>query len=197
MPREKDLRVIRTRQMIKDAFVELMETVGFSNITVESLTKKANISRNTFYLHYTDKFALLDQFENEILNDLKTIVMNIPIAESFAVGEHATVLSSFFVKLYEYIHEHHKVFQLFMNKNAAPSFLYKLHETIKAVLTEKKMINKFKIPENYALAFIVGVQTSFINEWLNSGMKESPQEIVAIIVSIVKDIPTKILTSEA
>jgi len=45
--------------MIKDAFLELMGTIGFSKITVENITKKAFIGRNTFYLHYMDKFDIL------------------------------------------------------------------------------------------------------------------------------------------
>ena len=42
-----DLRISRTHKMIKAAFFELMETIGFDKITVQDLTKKAMVSRTT------------------------------------------------------------------------------------------------------------------------------------------------------
>jgi len=53
-------------------------------------------------------------------------------------------------------------------------------------------VEKLRIPEHYAVAFTMGVQTSIINEWLKTGMKESPKEIVTMITSVMKDIPKNI-----
>jgi hypothetical protein len=58
-------------------------------------------------------------------------------------------------------------------------------------LTAPKFINvdKLKIPEHYAIAFTIGAQTSIINEWLKTGMKETPQEIVSMITQVMQDVP--------
>ena len=68
MDKNIDLRISRTHKMIKEAFFELMDSIGFEKITVQGLTKKAMISRTTFYLHYQDKYDLLDKIENETQN---------------------------------------------------------------------------------------------------------------------------------
>ena len=55
-----DPRVKRTRKMILDAFLELLDDQNFSAITVKNITDKAEINRATFYAHFQDKFELLD-----------------------------------------------------------------------------------------------------------------------------------------
>ena len=50
-----------------------MEEKGFEAITVSDLTKKADINRGTFYLHYKDKYDLLEQSEEEIFVELDRI----------------------------------------------------------------------------------------------------------------------------
>lgn len=66
-----DPRVLRTRQIITEAFRALLQTKGFDTITIKDIAQKATINRSTFYAHYEDKFALLDEitsqeFENMI-----------------------------------------------------------------------------------------------------------------------------------
>lgn len=56
-----DLRILRTKRAIRDAFFKLVEEKGFDHITVKDITDEAMISRNTFYLHYSDKFDLLNK----------------------------------------------------------------------------------------------------------------------------------------
>jgi AcrR family transcriptional regulator len=55
-----DPRVKRTRQMIEQAFMELVKEKGFQSISVQNVTERAGINRATFYAHFPDKFALLD-----------------------------------------------------------------------------------------------------------------------------------------
>ena len=50
--RENDLRVIKTRESIEYAMMELLKKKWVSEITVTELSKLARISKGTFYLHY-------------------------------------------------------------------------------------------------------------------------------------------------
>lgn len=67
--KREDLRVIKTKQLIKDCFLELIEEKGYSKVTITDITTKAMINRNTFYLHYIDKEDLIDKI---ILDSYKT-----------------------------------------------------------------------------------------------------------------------------
>ena len=55
-----DPRVKRTRQLLEQAFLELLEEKGFQSVTVQSIAERATVNRATFYAHFDDKFALLD-----------------------------------------------------------------------------------------------------------------------------------------
>ncbi|PWH17199.1 MAG: hypothetical protein DDG60_02850 [Anaerolineae bacterium] len=56
-----DPRVKRTRKLIQQAFSELLTEKGFTNITVQDITERAEVNRATFYAHYPDKYALLEE----------------------------------------------------------------------------------------------------------------------------------------
>lgn len=58
--KKEDPRVTRTRNLILDAFKQLLNEKGFDALTVQDLTNKALINRATFYAHFPDKYALLD-----------------------------------------------------------------------------------------------------------------------------------------
>jgi AcrR family transcriptional regulator len=60
-PEKLDPRVKRTRSLIQRAFSELLAEKGFGAITVQDITERAGIHRATFYAHYPDKFALLEE----------------------------------------------------------------------------------------------------------------------------------------
>ncbi len=67
MPERKtDLRVLRTRRAIKDAFKEMVMETDSSHITVKDLAERAQIHRKTFYLHYTTIEALYEDILKEI-----------------------------------------------------------------------------------------------------------------------------------
>lgn len=58
-----DRRIIRTKEAIRDALITLIEEKGFDAVSVINITSRADINRGTFYLHYRDKYDLLEQIE--------------------------------------------------------------------------------------------------------------------------------------
>ncbi len=66
--RKTDRRTLYTRQVVKDALLELLEENPYDKINVTLLCKQAEITRATFYLHYTDLNAVLDEVIGEALD---------------------------------------------------------------------------------------------------------------------------------
>ena len=58
--RKLDKRIIRTRQQLMEAFVEVLEEKGYQQVSVRDITKRANVNRATFYDHYEDKADLFN-----------------------------------------------------------------------------------------------------------------------------------------
>jgi AcrR family transcriptional regulator len=50
-----DRRIVRTRDTLGDALLQLMEEQSFDSITVQQVLDRAGVSRSTFYAHYRDK----------------------------------------------------------------------------------------------------------------------------------------------
>ncbi|WP_439957457.1 TetR/AcrR family transcriptional regulator [Oceanobacillus oncorhynchi] len=68
MAEEKtDLRILRTRRLIMDAFIALSEKKEFNDIRITDITEAAMINRATFYYHYEDKYDLLEKVLSEVL----------------------------------------------------------------------------------------------------------------------------------
>jgi AcrR family transcriptional regulator len=53
--RKKDKRILRTRDTLGDALVDLMHEKPFEEITVQQVLDRAGVGRSTFYAHYRDK----------------------------------------------------------------------------------------------------------------------------------------------
>lgn len=65
--RKTDRRTLYTRQVIKDALLELLTENTYDRINVTMLCRQAEISRATFYLHYIDLNEVLDEVIREAL----------------------------------------------------------------------------------------------------------------------------------
>jgi AcrR family transcriptional regulator len=50
-----DRRIVRTRDTLGDALVELIQEKAFDEITVQDVLDRAGVGRSTFYAHYRDK----------------------------------------------------------------------------------------------------------------------------------------------
>ncbi len=55
-----DPRVVRTRSLLEQAFMDALNESGFQAVSVQDITNRAGVNRATFYAHFADKYALLD-----------------------------------------------------------------------------------------------------------------------------------------
>ncbi|MFT4006095.1 MAG: TetR/AcrR family transcriptional regulator [Lacrimispora sp.] len=66
---KQDLRVIKTKNNIKNAFIQLLRENDFNVVTIQNILDKALINRKTFYNHYKDKYDLAEQLIHEFFNE--------------------------------------------------------------------------------------------------------------------------------
>jgi AcrR family transcriptional regulator len=74
MTQKIDLRVLRTKKAISQAFLTLVNSKGYERITIQDISDEAFINRNTFYLHYIDKEDLMHKLTAEALEQLSTLL---------------------------------------------------------------------------------------------------------------------------
>lgn len=64
-PKGMDRRVQRTRQLLRQAFIEVSQEKGVTAVSVQDITERANVNRGTFYAHYPDKDALIEELTRD------------------------------------------------------------------------------------------------------------------------------------
>ena len=65
-----DRRVTKTRAAIKKAYLELIVEKGQSKISVSELSRRADIDRKTFYLHYSSTYDVLADYVGERFSEI-------------------------------------------------------------------------------------------------------------------------------
>lgn len=95
-PARLDRRVLRTRDRLGDAIIELLLEKPFEEVTVQEVLARAHVSRSTFYTHYRDKDDLLLSDIDDFLEWMATLLVRqggpsprlAPVAEFCAhIGE--------------------------------------------------------------------------------------------------------------
>ncbi|MCM3699628.1 TetR/AcrR family transcriptional regulator [Paenibacillus macerans] len=191
-----DLRIIRTKQSIRDALVELLDEKGFEGITVKDITTRAKINRSTFYTHYLDKFDLMTKCQEEIMYELSRIVK---LAFPSVIGEITTksqTLSAFIyaVPLFEYLNENRKFLKAALSSKGDLSFQTKLKDFIWKTLFENNsgmLLNEkdLLVPAHYLSSYISSAFIGVVQQWLNNDCKESPEVMARILSTITMNGP--------
>lgn len=60
-----DIRTVKTKKAIKEAFMQLRSQKALERISVKELCQTAQINKSTFYSHYDDIYDLSDEVEQE------------------------------------------------------------------------------------------------------------------------------------
>ena len=188
----QDRRTKRTVTMIKEALFGLMEEKSFSDISVIDITSRADINRGTFYLHYIDKYDMLEKIENEILMELQNSVGK--IVSDLYFSESSNEPNPCMVKLYKYFKNNSKSIKAILGPNGDPSFRKKLKKFMESNLIQ--IVSDFNteailVPEEYFISYIVSAHLGVIIQWLESDAENSPEEIASILLKLFRLGPYK------
>ena len=70
---KSDLRVVKTRRIIREALLELMSERELTKISISELCVRAGINRKTFYRHYREVGDVITELENDILSEFAEV----------------------------------------------------------------------------------------------------------------------------
>ncbi|MCM3567417.1 TetR/AcrR family transcriptional regulator [Neobacillus mesonae] len=182
-----DKRVLHTKRLIRDTLTELMEEKGFEGVTVRHLTQKAKINRGTFYLHYRDKYDLLEQSENEMIQGIEEIVNDIKPMEAIAYTSQDEPFP-IILKLFEYFQENASFMKVILGPKGDAAFQVKLKELIKQTFLQKiadgVSKNNMLVPVDFLISYVSAAHVGVIQHWLETGMEKSPREMTLILVKM-------------
>jgi AcrR family transcriptional regulator len=163
-----DRRIAKSHEAIKKAVVELMSEKNFDAITIQEISDHANVSRGTIYLHYVDKFDLLDKLIEEHINEMRQI------CEATSAAEYTDANLPWF----EYLKSHYLFFSTMLASKGAPSFRRQFHEFLIEEFKDEVDISQGKnheLNEDVLLQFIVTSYGGIVEWWITNGMPFPPQ----------------------
>lgn len=180
--RKDDLRKIKTRMVLDGAFTSLIKEKSFDDISVKDITERAMINRGTFYMHFQDKYELLNAYETELLSGLsKNLMENIDEHQKLT----RKMAKDIAIKTFEYVDINSERIIALFNNPGVKGFEQKIQEYMSAYYRDKvsQILNpeKVKVDINYLIAYITGAHISLMKRWLENQRRESWEELAQIL----------------
>lgn len=180
---KEDLRITKTKKLLYETLISLMEEKSFEEIKVSDICKKALINRSTFYSHYSDKYELF----MELINALKLSLFN-----SLNTNENNVNTREYFIELINILLNHiddkKNIYYsiLINNRNSIITdiILDVVSKDINNRITNDK-ISTNNIPTEIVSKFYLGAVMSIGIEYLESKNKYSKEDMIKYIDKLI------------
>ncbi len=181
---QEDLRVRRTHKLLWEALMAELSQRSFEEITVKEICERAMVHRSTFYKHYEDKYALLEQGMRQMYDALVAEVVHAP-PSAFSVDHPPP----YFVRVFEHVAEHQQFYKLMLCGEGIGRF----QKLVKDYIAEQALAKMrelppakqhFAFPPAMQVQFFAGAFLSLLAWWLENGMPLSPHQMAQYLLSI-------------
>ena len=165
---------IRSRKMIRKAFLELLKEKEVSKITVTDIVNKADLNRSTFYAHYMDVRAITEEMENEVINKMLEILKKFEF-KNFFINPTPLLL-----EVSRFLESNQDTYKILLKVNDAETFLNKLKNVFSTY-----MMSDTDIPEylkdskmvNLRISYFSGGIINMYQDWFNGSIDCSLNDI--------------------
>ncbi|MFD1548902.1 TetR/AcrR family transcriptional regulator [Levilactobacillus fuyuanensis] len=173
---ETSTKRLETEVKLQRAFIKVMTRVGFERLTVQLLTREAQINRGTFYLHYVDKFDLLAHYENEIVAQIRTIFSQYPKP---VLGIMAEPMPNAFERLFAYLYRQRTLVAILF-QSPASQLDQQVKQLIMEVLGPVTGQPDREVPTDFAQELVAQGVLDYVVYWLGQPAILSPAEAYAL-----------------
>mgnify|MGYP002561309797 CR=1 FL=1 len=185
-----DRRIARSKRALRAALIELMEERGLDNVSVNDLCARADLNRGTFYNHFHDKDELLTWLEDEIIADLERIQEQMKGLTVMDLVRYRTRKQPlpFLVDLFDYLRDQGDFLHAVTGPGGDIRFAPRLRDSVCANLIQSILHERYR--ENptpfveYYVAFFATAYLGVIEHWIETGMKESSEEMALIAMRL-------------
>lgn len=173
-----DLRVLKTKKALKKSLEELLQNESFDKLTVSEICENAYVNRVTFYCHYQDKYELLQDFIDDIKNEVVERTLHEFADNKSIEGNIEIFITTLTINIIDITVENKSILRAFTNEGNQVA-IYMIEDfAIKELSKLYDEIAKFNNEDDtYLIPFIVGGASKIINEWLNRGGSKKDVEL--------------------
>ena len=157
---KQDLRVIKSRSAIENAFINLVEIKGFQNVSITEIAEKAMVNRNTIYLNYGSKEDILEAI---IRSSLTKYFGEMKPGYFREIGLNKKRIEKFYVNLFKVVDDNIELYRILLTDQASAGYLQtalvKLRKEMESI-TKPSDENKIKL--SFVLNGVLGLVGSYI-----------------------------------
>jgi len=176
-----DRRNLKTEKLIKDVFLNLLKTKDINKISVQEISRLADIGRGTFYLHYVDIYDLYESIEQEVITDLKDMFKtSFPTTNS----SNSLKLSN---SLVTYIEKNKELFKVLIRSNFGNTMNKIKKSFYNEVYDENSIVSPF-LSKQYSLTesiFVVSGIIGTLEKWILDDFKITGETMAKMINTII------------
>lgn len=185
-----DKRIRKTKRNLKETLITMMSETPFEEITITEVCQKADISRITFYTHYNDKYALIDDIFQDMIRigtDIYKTMQTENNPEHFYVQSYCNVLHA----ILELYYSHYEFFcHTRPEKNPYLAFLFYNYvlKTIENYTHDRELENlTFRYSARKIAGFLCYGMVGFINEshTENEALENIKQEAAGLLTDLL------------
>lgn len=174
-----DRRSTRTKQAIKQAFLDLTKEKPINKITIAELSQQADIGRGTFYTHYEDIYDLRSKIIEESICTLTDIFdQTYPNKEQYDFRR-------FVHTLVNHVDENKAVFHFFFNDFMDDELSVQLTQILIKRIMDEEQLDMKDIKNKVEVLFSISGTTSVLTEWINGNLNVEKEELIAILDDII------------
>ncbi len=154
-----------TDQIIRDAFLELLEEKDINRITVRDIVERCGVNRNTFYYHYQDIPSLIETLTKDRADEVIRRYHSVDSLETalYAAADFAEADRRVIMHVYRSASRDILEMHLWrICRYVVDSFLEKLFQGHRISEEDRDIISRFYQGECFGL----------VMEWLNSNGKD-------------------------
>lgn len=174
---------IRSKKLIRNAFIELLQTKTLDRITVTNIVERAELNRGTFYAHYTDINMLIQSIEDEIAQSLYNLLSDV---------ENPYLLKdplSMFLKISQYLEQNKELIIVLMGSQSTNLFIVQLPELIAKHLASSEDIDeevRSSVSFKERCYFYAGGAGSLYMAWFRGTVSGSLEDVAYRLADIIK-----------
>jgi AcrR family transcriptional regulator len=179
-----DARIKRSRQLLREALVSLIEEKGYERLTVRDITERATVNRSTFYQHYRDKEDLLRLTGEEVFEELRS-----SFEENEKVPEERDT-SPTLVRMFEHFAQNGDFYRVMLSEQGFPHFQFYLEKVMRDILLQRKdhlqPQGEWAVPFDFFLHYISSANTGMVAWWLRNDMPYSPKYMATQLTRLIR-----------
>lgn len=191
-------RNTQTKENLKKSFIKLVNAKNFDSVTVSDLARDSKINRGTFYLHYLDKYDLMDKLEVEVIHDLKQILLfdvNLDnLDDPIELIPYESILNALI-----YVKNDFEFIKTLASDGGDPNFMLMVKDILSEMIdskiqqSEKLTFSQQMLPEDYAKEILLSSIVAIIILWIKKDAQETPEEIATMITKAKQISPYELL----